>query len=112
VKDFLQVARWGRWAVLLIAVSGCSTIYGRQNDAKNVYFESNAEKTSVSCGSETIIAPGNIALKQSRNHTCMVSAEGYELQRFRIHSFISKEGFNHSSKMNWNKWGKWTLEFL
>ena len=95
--------------VVTLFFAGCSTMYGRQNDAPNVFFEANVPDVEVTCAGQAITTPGNIPLRQSQSHSCVASKEGYQTQAVRVPSVISKKGFQHSTDMNNAKWGKWTL---
>ncbi len=92
-----------------ITLQGCATSYGRQNDLVRVYFKTNAPQATVNCGGEATELPGNIRLKRSSNHDCLAQAPNYENLNFRVWSKISGEGFKYSTKVNWQKWSKWTL---
>ena len=102
-----------KWAHRVIAISlvlqGCATSYGRQNDMVQVYFKTNAPQATVRCGGEATELPGNVKLKRSSNHDCLAQAPGFQDLNFRVWSRISGEGFRYSTKMNWQKWSKWTL---
>ena len=102
---FRDSALW----VLVIFTAGCSTMYGRQNDEPNIFFDANVLAVTVTCSGKTIQTPGNIALRQSQTHRCRASKEGFATQIVRVPSVISKKGFQHSTEMNWATWGKWTL---
>jgi hypothetical protein len=91
------------------ALQGCATSYGRQNDPVRVYFKTNAPQATVNCGGEATELPGNILLRRGSNHDCWAQAPGFEKLNFRVWSKISGEGFKYSTKMNWQKWSKWTL---
>lgn len=93
----------------VLVLQGCATSYGRQNDRVRVYFKSNAAQATVNCHGEAIELPGNLMLKRSSNHDCTAQAPGYELLKFRVWSKLSAEGFRYSSKVNWQRWSKWTL---
>ncbi len=93
----------------LSSLSGCATSYGRQNDLVQVYFKTHAPQSTVSCGNEATELPGNIKLKRSSNHDCLAKAPGYQDLHFKIWSRPSGEGFRYSTKVNWQKWSKWTL---
>ncbi len=90
-------------------LSGCATSYGRQNDPVRVYFKTNAPQATVNCGGEATELPGNISLRRGSNHDCLAQAPGFEKLNFRVWSKISGEGFKYSTKVNWQKWSKWTL---
>lgn len=99
------------FAVLLVAAqfSGCSTVFGRQQDEESVYFESNVPEVDVLCSGKRAKTPGSIPLKQSKNHNCIAELEGYEKKIFRIRSGVSGSGFGHSTAINTAIWGWWTL---
>ncbi|MDP3920519.1 MAG: hypothetical protein Q8R76_06920 [Candidatus Omnitrophota bacterium] len=109
MKAFLPLGSWGLVGLILIVSTGCSTMYGRQNDEPDIFFDANVLAVTVSCSGKTIETPGNIALRQSQTHRCQASKEGFATQTLRVPSVISKQGFRHSTEMNWAKWGKWTL---
>jgi hypothetical protein len=99
------------WSLVVLAfyLSGCATMYGRQNDEKKVFFDSNAEGVEVSCSGKSTQTPGNLELRQSKSHNCKARLAGYESRYFRIHSRTSSEGFDYSTSVNKAKWGWWTL---
>ncbi len=99
------------WILFLLAplLQSCATSYGRQNDLVRVYFKTNAPQATVQCGGEATELPGNIQLKRSSNHDCSAQAPGFQTVNFRVWSKISGEGFRYSTKINWQKWSKWTL---
>ena len=90
-------------------LQSCATSYGRQNDPVRVYFKTNAAQATVNCGGEATELPGNISLRRGSNHDCLAQAPGFEKINFRVWSKLSGEGFKYSTKVNWNKWSKWTL---
>lgn len=90
-------------------LQGCATSYGRQNDKVRVYFKTNAAQATVNCGGEATELPGNITLRRGSNHDCLAQAPAFEDLHFRIWSKPSGEGFRYSTKVNWQKWSKWTL---
>jgi len=95
--------------MVVLCVSGCATIYGRQNDEQRVFFNSNVAGTKVTCGGKSVMAPGNLDLKQSKTHTCTAFAEGFEEKTFRVKSGVSDKGLDYSTDVNMQKWGIWTL---
>lgn len=99
----------GSCFLALVFLSGCATSYGRQNDPVRVYFKTNAAQATVNCGGEATELPGNIILRRGSNHDCSAQAPGFEKINFRVWSKISGEGFRYSTKVNWQKWSKWTL---
>ncbi len=101
--------KWIASLCLIAFLPGCATIYGRQNDMENVFFESNVEEVEVICSGESVRTPGNLKLRQSRDHNCKALKEGYESRYFRISSSTSREGFRYSTRINTAKWGWWTL---
>ncbi len=99
----------GSCFLALVFLSGCATSYGRQNDPVRVYFKTNATQATVNCGGEATELPGNISLRRGSNHDCLAQAPGFEKLNFRVWSKLSGEGFKYSTKVNWQKWSKWTL---
>lgn len=93
----------------LVVFQGCATSYGRQNDRVRVHFKSNAPQATVNCRGDAVELPGNLMLKRGSNHDCSAQAPGYEVLKFRVWSKLSSEGFRYSTKINWQKWSKWTL---
>ena len=94
---------------VLLVLQACATSYGRQNDPVRVYFKANAAQATVNCGGEATELPGNISLRRGSNHDCFAQAPGFEKLDFRVWSKLSGEGFKYSTKVNWQKWSKWTL---
>jgi len=92
-----------------VYLSGCATIYGRQNDKEAVFFDANVENATVECSGDIVVTPGNLSLVQSHTHLCSAFREGYESEQFRVVSKISKRGFHYSTDVNKKKWGIWTL---
>lgn len=103
MRQYLLIVLIGMFA------AGCSTIYGRQNDTPNVHFDANVQSVVVDCGGVQTVTPGNMALRQSKTYNCVATKEGYLTEKVRVHSVITKKGFEHSTKVNWEKWSKWTL---
>ena len=95
--------------LLPILVSGCSTVFGRQNNEQNISFDSNVQGVEVNCSGKRVDTPGNLPLKQSRNHACKAVADGYESKVFDIKSGNSWAGFGNSTAINTAIWGWWTL---
>lgn len=95
--------------MIIFVLQGCATSYGRQNDLVPIFFKTNASQAVVNCAGEAVELPGNIRLKRGSNHDCTARAPGYEELRFRIWSKLSSEGFRYSTKINWQRWSKWTL---
>jgi len=95
--------------MVLVIFQGCATSYGRQNDRVRVHFKSNAPQATVNCRGDAVELPGNLMLKRGSNHDCSAQAPGHEVLKFRVWSKISGEGFRYSTKINWQKWSKWTL---
>lgn len=93
----------------VVFLQGCATSYGRQNDRVRVYFKSNAPQSTVSCHGEAIELPGNLMLRRASSHDCVSQAPGHEVVKFRVWSKLSGEGFRYSTRLNWQKWSKWTL---
>lgn len=98
-------------AALLIPIlmSGCSTVFGRQSNEQNVSFDSNIQGVEVNCSGKRVDTPGNLPLRQSKNHACKAVASGYESKVFNIDSGISWAGFGNSTAINTAIWGWWTL---
>jgi hypothetical protein len=98
-------------AILLIPilVCGCSTVFGRQSNEQNVSFDSNVQGVQVNCSGKRIDTPGNLPLRQSKDHACKAEAPGYESKVFTIRSGNSWAGFGNSTAINTAIWGWWTL---
>jgi len=98
-------------ALLLIVfeMTGCSTLFGRQNQEEEIFFDSNISNVEVNCSGKRIKTPGALPLTQSRNHTCTAELEGYERNVFEIKSGPSWPGFAHSTALNTAAWGWWTM---
>ncbi len=96
-------------ALVPILMSGCSTMFGRQNDEQNVSFDSNVQGVQVNCSGKRVDAPGSLPLRQSKNHACIAEAPGYEKKVFDIKTGISWGGFGNSTAINTALWGWWTL---
>lgn len=104
-----MITRYLIWGGFALFFSGCATIYGRQNDEARVFFDADVPSVEVTCSGEMIETPGNLELRQSRSHVCRAAREGYVTQTFRIRSEVTKRGFQYSTDVNWQRWGKWTL---
>jgi len=92
-----------------IMITGCSTTFGRQHDEQMVTFDANVQDVEVNCSGKRTMTPGAIPLRQSKNHTCFATKEGYEKKVFNIRSGTSWAGFGHSTATNGALWGWWTL---
>jgi len=97
------------WILMPVMLCGCSTVFGRQNDEQNVSFDANVQGVEVNCSGKRVNAPGNLPLRQSKNHACIAEAPGYEKKVFDIKSGISWGGFGNSTAINTAIWGWWTL---
>lgn len=97
------------WIFMLPLLQSCATSYGRQNDSIPVYFKTSASQATITCDGTATELPGKIALKRNANHDCIAKAPGFEELHFRIWSKLTAEGFNYSTKINWQEWSKWTL---
>jgi hypothetical protein len=95
--------------LLPVLLCGCSTVFGRQSDEQNVSFDSNVQGVEVNCSGKRVNTPGNIPLRQSKNHACIAEAPGYEKKVFDIKTGISWGGFGNSTAINTAIWGWWTL---
>ena len=94
---------------VLPVLAGCSTLFGRQHNEQEVYFDSNVPNVEVNCSGRRTKTPGAIPLKQSQDHSCTAEHEGYERKVFRIPSGISWSGFAHSTALNTASTGWWTM---
>jgi len=99
----------GSCFLVLGSLSGCATSYGRQNDIVPVFFKTSAAQAIVLCEGQATELPGNVKLKRSSNHDCLAKAPGFQDLNFRVWSRVDGEGFRYSSRVNWQKWSKWTL---
>lgn len=95
--------------LLLLQLSGCSTMFGRQHDEEMVVFDANVPDVEVICSGKRVKTPGSMPLRQSKSHSCTAEMEGYEKKIFRIRSGTSWSGFGHSTALNTALWGWWTL---
>lgn len=95
--------------IVSASVSGCSTVFGRHQDDQMVTFDANIQNVEVLCSGKRVQTPGSIPLKQSKSHSCVASAPGYDKKAFRIRSGSSWSGFGHSTATNTAIWGWWTL---
>ena len=98
-------------AVLLLGaqLTGCATMFGRQQDEQSVFFDSNIPDVEVNCSGRKIKTPGSIPLRQSANHACTAEKEGFQRKAFQIRSGTSWSGFAVSTALNTAAWGWWTL---
>ena len=92
-----------------LQVSGCSTLFGRQNQEEEIFFDSNVPNVEVNCSGKRIKTPGALPLIQSRAHTCSAELDGYERNVFQVKSGPSWSGFAHSTALNTAAWGWWTM---
>lgn len=95
--------------IIAITASGCSTVFGRQQDDQMVTFDANVKDVEINCSGKRIETPGSLPLKQSKSHSCTAVKEGYEKKAFRVRSGTSWAGFGHSTAVNTAIWGWWTL---
>lgn len=109
MKRNSNLLRFAAGSLAFFYLTGCSTIHGRQNSEQMVLFEATPREIQITCAGETVVTPGSISLKQSRNHTCHAELEGYEKKSFRVRSHVSEQGFKDSTRANADSWGWWTL---
>lgn len=95
--------------LLAFQLAGCSTLFGRQQNDQEVFFDSNVQDVEVTCSGRRTKTPGSLPLKQSQDHSCTAEHEGYERQVFKIKSGISGSGFAHSTVLNTATTGWWTF---
>lgn len=97
-------------AILLMAfqVTGCATMFGRQQDEQSVFFDSNISDVEVNCSGKRIKTPGSLPLRQSESHSCVAEKQGYQKKVFQVRSGNSWAGFGHSTAINTALWGWWT----
>ncbi len=96
-------------ALILLQLTGCSTVFGRHQDEEMVTFSANVQDVEVNCSGKQTVVPGSIPLRQSKSHSCTAVKDGYEKKAFRIQSGTSWAGFGHSTAINTALWGWWTL---
>jgi len=96
-------------ALVLPLLTGCSTMFGRQHDEQEVFFDSNVSGVEVNCSGRRTKTPGAMPLKQSTDHSCVAEREGYERKVFKIPSGLSWSGFAHSTALNTASTGWWTM---
>lgn len=98
-------------AVMLVLplLAGCSTMFGRQHDEQDVFFDSKVPGVEVNCSGRRTKTPGAMPLKQSTDHSCVAEREGYERKVFKISSGLSWSGFAHSTALNTASTGWWTM---
>lgn len=107
--DYFSVRMISLMLCTAIVLSGCSTVFGRQNEEQNISFDSNVRGVQVICAGKRADAPGSIPLRQSKTASCTAEAPGYEKKVFNIRSGNSWAGFGHSTAINTAIWGWWTL---
>lgn len=96
-------------ALIASELSGCATMFGRQQDEQLVYFNSKIAEVEVNCEGKAVKTPGIIALRQSRDHACIAEKAGYQKETIEIKSGTSWMGFAQSVALNTAAWGWWTL---
>ncbi len=96
-------------ALVLFGLTGCSTMFGRQHDEQEVFFDSNVPGVEVNCSGRRTKTPGAMPLKQSTGHSCVAEREGYERKVFKVPSGLSWSGFAHSTALNTAATGWWTM---
>ena len=95
--------------LVLLEIMGCSTLFGRQHDEQEVYFDANVPNVEVNCSGRRTKTPGSLSLVQSKDHACSAEADGYQKEVFEIRSRPSLAGFVHSTALNTAAWGWWTF---
>ncbi len=95
-------------SLLALQLAGCATMFGRQQNEQNVFFDSNVPDVEVTCSGKRVKTPGSLPLRQSDSHSCMAEKEGYKKQVFGIRSGTSWAGFGYSTAVNTALWGWWT----
>lgn len=95
--------------MIAIHLTGCSTLFGRHQDEQLVYFDANVPEVEVICEGKRAITPGSIALRQSKNHSCLAEKSGYKKEVIEIRSGTSWSGFANSFALNTAAWGWWTF---
>ncbi len=95
--------------LLLVSLSGCATMFGRQHDDQMVFFDSNVPGVEIMCSGKRVKTPGSIPLRQSMSHACTAEKEGYDKRVFEIVSATSWTGFGYSTAVNSALWGWWTM---
>ncbi len=102
--------RFVSWLVILgLVLSGCATVFGRAQNEENVSIDSNVPGVKVVCSGRSVMTPGNVSLRQSKDHACTAEKEGYEKKVFRIGTGTTWAGFGYSTALNTAIWGWWTL---
>jgi len=94
--------------VLAFELTGCATMFGRQQDEQTVFFDSNVPDVEVTCSGKRVETPGSIPLRQSKSHSCTAQKAGYQKRVFEIQSSNSWAGFGNSTALNTALWGWWT----
>jgi len=95
--------------LVLLQVSGCSTLIGRVNNEEEVFFESNVQDVEVICAGRHVKTPGAVSLMVSKSHTCSAEKEGYQKKIIQIASGPTWSGFALSTALNTAAWGWWTM---
>ena len=95
--------------LIVLELSGCATMFGRQQDEQLVFFNSKIADVEVNCEGKSVKTPGSIALRQSRDHACTAEKHGYQKEEIEIKSGTSWMGFAQSVALNTAAWGWWTL---
>jgi len=85
---------------VLLFISGCSTISGRQNGYDTVHFDANQSQVEIVCAGQRIFTPGNLQLERSRSHSCIAQRKGFERQEFQIKARTGWKGFGASTGAN------------
>jgi len=96
-------------ALIVLQVSGCSTLIGRVNNEEEVFFESNVQDAEVICAGRHVKTPGSISLAVTKTHTCSAEKEGYQKKVIQIASGPTWSGFALSTALNTAAWGWWTM---
>jgi len=94
--------------IVCLTFTGCSTMFGRQNDDTLVTFDSNVRDAEVRVSGKTGYTPCSIPLRQSQTHKAQILKEGYRTEMHTIKSGVSGAGFSHSTATNFITWGWWT----
>ncbi len=95
--------------LIVLELSGCATMFGRQQDEQLVFFNSKIADVEVNCEGKSVKTPGSIALRQSRDHACTAEKAGYQKEVIEVKSGTSWMGFAQSVALNTAAWGWWTL---